>query len=540
MSNSVNDFKTKRSFSDRLKQATRKQWIKFIIMTVLCLAFFLWTGYYIVFLLIILLFDSYILKYIPWSFWKRSGNQGFKKVMEWVDAIGFALIAVYVINTFFFQNYQIPSSSLEKTLLVGDFLFVSKMSYGTRSPMTPLSFPLAQHTLPILNCKSYLDKPQVKYQRFAGFGSIERGNIVVFNFPAGDTVAMNQQAVDYYSLCKRNPLGREGVWADKREYGDIVYRPVDRRENYVKRCMGLPGETIELRSDEVYINGEKVADPENMQLRYRVQTDGTQISEKLFEELGISKEDYVVNYADQGEAPRYYFEPLSMYRRLSPMANNNLPENIKFTTDSIYLVREYGFVAKDNSFGIAYSLPLTKKMVETLKSKPFVLSIVKGKEIIEKMNTERGEQLVALDFPFLYSSSYYYPIDYDTKWTRDNYGPLWIPKKGATITFDTDVQYKVAAYERCIKNYENNDFRYENGKVYINGQQADSYTFKFDYYFMMGDNRHNSADSRSWGFVPEDHIVGRPLFIWLSLDKDKGWFDGKIRWNRIFTSAKKD
>lgn len=520
--------KTQKSFNNRLKEATKKQWIKFIIMSVLCVGFVAWTGYYLVFLLIPLFFDSYILKYIPWSFWKNSKDSSFKKFMEWADAIGFALVAVYIINTFFFQNYQIPSSSLEKSLLVGDFLFVSKMSYGTRSPMTPLSFPLAQHTLPILDSKSYFDKPQIKYQRFSGFGSIERGDIVVFNFPAGDTVALKKQAQDYYFLCKMNLRDRDGVWADKAEYGDIVYRPVDRRENYVKRCMGLPGETIELRDDEVYINGQKVADPENMQLRYRVQTDGTQISEKVFDELGISKDDYMLNYGSDVQTP-YYFDLLQELRKSNPMLHSSVPEETRFAADSVQLTR-MGFVVKNKSFGIAYSLPLTKQMVESLKSKPFVLSVVKEKEYVEERQTADGK---ILDFPF------YYPIDYKTGWTRDSYGPLWIPKRGATITFDKDVDYKVAAYERCIKNYEHNDFKYENGKVYINGQQADSYTFKFDYYFMMGDNRHNSADSRSWGFVPEDHVVGSPLLIWLSLDKDKGWFSGKIRWNRIFTSAKK-
>lgn len=521
--------KTNKSFGGRLKQASKKQWIKFLIMCALCLAFVAWTEYYLILLLIFLFFDSYILKYIPWSFWKKSTNASFRKFMEWVDAIGFALIAVYVINTFFFQNYQIPSSSLEKSLLVGDFLFVSKMSYGTRSPMTPLSFPLAQHTLPVLNVKSYLDKPQLKYQRFSGFGSIERNDIVVFNFPAGDTVALEQQAVDYYSLCKMNPNGRGGVRRNNAQYGDIVYRPVDRRENYVKRCIGLPGETIEIKEDVVYIDGQRITEPQDVQFRYWVQTDGTQISEKVFDELGISKEDYMANYGTDKETPFIY--DLLAYFRAAQLVNRNLPDNIRFASDSLYLTR-LGFVVKDNSFNIAYHLPLTKKMVDSLKSKPFVLSVVKEKEQISE-NYELSNGKILDFYPF------YYPIDYNTGWTRDTYGPLWIPKKGSTLNFDENIDFKVAAYERCIKNYEHNDFEYKDGKVYINGQQASSYTFKFDYYFMMGDNRHNSADSRSWGFVPEDHIVGSPMFIWLSLDKDKGWFDGKIRWDRIFTSAKK-
>ncbi len=518
----------KKTLQERLSQATSKQWIKFILIAIFCIVFTIWTGYYAVLLLIAIFFDSYILKYIPWSFWRTKGNMSFRKFMEWVDAIGFALIAVYVINTFFFQNYQIPSSSLEKSLLVGDFLFVSKMSYGTRSPMTPLSFPLAQHTLPVLNIKSYLDKPQLAYQRFAGFGQIERGDIVVFNFPAGDTVALNSQQADYYSLCKLDPQGRAGLWSNKAKYGDIVYRPVDRRENYVKRCMGLPGETLEVRDDDVYIDGKKALTPENMQLKYFVQTDGSAISEQVFDELGVSKDDYA-SMNEQGMWTANYFDPLNELRRSNPLLNQGLPDEVKFSADSLQLT-QLGFVAKGNTFGLVYLLPLTQKMVKTLKSKAFVINVFKEKERIERSETADGK---VLDYPF------YYPIDYPTRWTRDTYGPLWIPKKGATITFDKDVDYKVATYKRVIKNYEGNDFDYKDGKVYINGKQADSYTFKFDYYFMMGDNRHNSADSRSWGFVPEDHIVGQPLFVWLSLDKDKGWFSGKIRWNRIFTSAKK-
>lgn len=527
--NTVSATNSKMSLAERIKNAPKSKWIKFAILALFIVVFVYWTGYWGVLITIPIFFDSYILKYIPWAFWKNSKNTPLRKVMEWVDAIGFALVAVYVINTFFFQNYQIPSSSLEKSLLVGDFLFVSKMSYGTRSPMTPLSFPLAQHTLPILDCKSYIEKPQMKYQRFTGFGSIERGDIVVFNFPAGDTVALKRQETDYYSLCHENPNGRDGVWGNKALYGDIVYRPVDRRENFVKRCMGLPGETIELKNDDVYINGSKVEAPENMQLYYWVQTDGTQLSEKVFSDLGISKEDYIRKNAVGQEAP-FFFDTMESFLYSAGHLNQGLSPEMKFSADSLLLTQQ-GFVAKGKSFGISYMLPLTKKMVAELKAKPFVMSIVKQTEHVEKVEIAPGK---FIDAPF------YYPINYSTGWTRADYGPLWIPKKGATITFDEGVEYKVAAYERVIKNYEGNDFAYRDGKVFINGKEAKSYTFKMDYYFMMGDNRHNSADSRSWGFVPEDHIVGRPLFIWLSLDKDKGWFSGKIRWNRIFTSAKKN
>ncbi len=497
-SNNVVDASQKKSLSKRISEASANQKLWFSVWTVLTILFSIWAGNYWILLLIALFFDIYISKFVPWLFWKRSENKAFKKTMEWVDAILFALVAVYFINTFFFQNYQIPSSSLEKSLLVGDFLAVSKMSYGPRSPMTPLSFPLAQHTMPVVGGKSYIEKPQWKYHRLKGFGEVKRDDIVVFNFPAGDTVALNMQAVDFYTLSKYNSNGSEGIKSDRRTYGEVVYRPVDRRENYVKRCIGLPGETIELRDDEVYIDGNHIASPKLSQLTYMIHTDGTIISEDVFSELGVSKDDYLVanSYGQTGQ-------------RSQDLAG----------IDSLTMANS-GLRARDGNNGRAYfSIPLTQDMVAKLGTKPFVWDVIKEVE-------QPGE-------------SYYYPISYKTNWTRADFGPLWIPKKGETIIFDDNIDYKVAAYERCIKNYEGNDFEYHNGRVFINGQEADSYTFKLDYYFMMGDNRHNSADSRAWGFVPEDHVVGKPMLIWLSLDKDRSWLGGKIRWKRLFTSAKK-
>lgn len=495
-----NKTSNKKSFKERIQSATRKQWIWFAVWTLGTIMFTIWASSPLMLLLIPLFFDIYITKFVSWSWWKKSKNKAVRKTMEWVDAILFALVAVYFINTFFFQNYQIPTSSLEKSLLVGDFLAVSKLAYGPRSPMTPLSFPLAQHTMPVIGGKSYFDKPQWKYRRLKGLGKVKRNDIVVFNFPAGDTVALNMQAVDYYLLSKLNPNGSAGVRADKRTYGEIVYRPVDRRENYVKRCIGLPGETIELRDDYVYINGSKLENPPLSQQTYLIHTDGTIISENIFKELGINKEDYL--YSSTGNYPQ-------------------APQKMQDLTglDSLSMANA-GLKQHDGKNGKVYfNIPLTEKMIAELKAKPFVWDVIKEKE-------QPG-------------SSIYYPIDIQTNWTNSDFGPLWIPQKGATIKFDTDVDFKVAAYKRCIKNYEGNDFDYRDGKVFINGQETNTYTFKMDYYFMMGDNRHNSADSRVWGFVPEDHIVGQPMFIWLSLEKDNSWFSGKIRWKRLFSSAKK-
>ena len=477
---------SKKSPLGDLGVATRRQWIWFAAWTIAAILFALWAGSAWILLFIPLFFDIYITKFVPWTWWKKSENKTVRKTMEWVDAILFALVAVYFINTFFFQNYQIPTSSLEKSLLVGDFLAVSKMSYGPRAPMTPLSFPLAQHTMPIIGGKSYIDKPQWKYRRLKGFGHVKRNDIVVFNFPAGDTVALNRQAEDYYSLVKL--YGR-----DSRELGKVVYRPVDRRENYVKRCIGLPGETIQIKNDTIYIDGQFIQNPKFVQFIYFIETDGSQISSRVFEELGINKADYYLT--------------------------QDIGNVIK--RDSI--LQDYFQSTGDGQF---YKAFLTTEMLATLKAKPFIKNVVKLSENIDRRI-------------WMMSESLYYPISYQKDWTRNNFGPLWIPKKGATITFDTDVAFKAAAYERCIKNYEGNEFAYRDGKVYINGQPTNSYTFKMDYYFMMGDNRDNSADSRVWGFVPEDHVVGQPMLIWLSLEKDKGWFSGKIRWNRLFKSAKK-
>jgi signal peptidase I len=487
------------SFQEKIKNTDRHQWIWLAVWITAIALFAFWAQTAWVFILIPPVFDIYITKFVPWTFWKKSKNPIIRRTMEWVDAILFALVAVYFINTFFFQNYQIPTSSLEKSLLVGDFLAVSKLSYGPRAPMTPLSFPLAQHTMPVIGGKSYLDKPQWRYRRLRGFGNVKRDDIVVFNFPAGDTVALNVQGEDFYSLALRNPLGSAGVRANVRRYGEVVFRPVDRRENYVKRAIGLPGETIELRNDSVFINDGFIPNPPLAQHNYTIQTDGTIISPQLFEELGINKDDYLA---------RDDFGRITQLQKTQEFFGVPTSE-----------MERFGLQRHDGNNGrIYYNIPMTQAMVESLRARSFVWTIVKEND--HPLNT-------------------YYPINHETEWTRSDYGPLWIPKRGSTVYFDTDVAFKAAVYERPIKNYEGNDFEFRNGSVYINGQVAESYTFKFDYYFMMGDNRHNSLDSRAWGFVPEDHIVGQPMLIWLSLEKDNPWFGGRIRWNRLFRNAKK-
>jgi signal peptidase I len=272
-----------------MKKATKSQWILFAIVTAFYLAFVVWDGNYWLLLGIPVIFDIYVSKFIPWGAWKNSKNKSLRKVAEWTDAIVFALVAVYFINIFIFQNYKIPSSSLEKSLLVGDFLFVSKVSYGPRVPNTPLSFPLAQHTLPVVNTKSYIEWPQWDYKRLKGFGQVKRNDIVVFNYPAGDTVALQVQNPDYYDLVYT--YGRERVNTDKFTYGDVVYRPVDRRENYVKRCIGMPGDSLQVVDNQIFINGKQQPLPAKVQFNYFVETTGNYLSDKQFKKLNVNKED---------------------------------------------------------------------------------------------------------------------------------------------------------------------------------------------------------------------------------------------------------
>lgn len=490
-----------------MRKATRAQWIKCGTVSLLYIAFLIWVKSWWGVIAIPFIFDVYISKKIPWGFWKELKNPAARSIMSWVDAIVFALIAVYFVNIYIFQNYQIPSSSLEKSLLVGDYLYVSKMSYGPRVPNTPLSMPLAQHTLPLFNTKSYIEWPQWKYKRVAGFGKVQRDDIVVFNFPAGDTVATNFQQTDFYSLAYEEGkriypnkvdmdsltrrqqrtvydlyynAGRNLIRSNPQTYGDIVVRPVDRRENYVKRCIGLPGDTLQIKQGEVYIDGKAIKSPTEMQFNYFVQTTGAYIPEELFRELGISIEDRLLMSNGTGWEENL----ISMGLNLRDAQGNLTP---------------------------VYHLPLTRQMYETLLA---------HKKLISKIVIEPDE-----------FSGQMYPQNLYSGWTRDNYGPIWIPAKGATIQLTAD---NLPIYERCIVAYEGNKLEVKEDGIYINGEKSDSYTFQMDYYWMMGDNRHNSADSRYWGFVPEDHVVGKPIVVWLSLDKDRGWFSGKIRWNRIF------
>lgn len=469
----------------KAKLNMKVQWTKFIVVLALYLLFLYWVKSWWGLLVVPFIFDVYITKKIRWQWWKDA-EAPVRFVMSWVDALVFALVAVYFINLFVFQNYVIPSSSLEKSLLTGDYLFVSKVSYGPRIPQTPLTMPLTQHTLPIINTKSYIEFPHWDYRRVKGLGNVKLNDIVVFNYPAGDTICTelpyqteyysmvygfgqqifeqnNGGPIDLNTLNKQQQhdyfeqvyaLGRQYVASNPVEFGSIDSRPTDRRENYVKRCVGLPGQTLQIKNRIVYLDGKPNKEPDNVQYTYYIKLK-QHIPDDLMKELGISMEDL-------------------------------------------------------GSLNQRGCMPLTKATAKALAAR---------KDIVESITINTDATVGDL-----------YPLNAVTNWTRDNYGPIWIPAKGKSINLDMN---NIAVYERPIRVYENNELKIKNNQIYINGRLAKSYTFKMDYYWMMGDNRHNSADSRYWGFVPEDHIVGKPIFIWWSSDPDRKGLGG-IRWNRLF------
>ena len=470
----------------KAKLNMKVQWTKFVVVLALYLLFLVWVKSWLGLVVVPFIFDVYITKKIRWQWW-RDAEAPVRFVMSWVDALVFALVAVYFINLFFFQNYVIPSSSLEKSLLTGDYLFVSKVSYGPRIPQTPLTMPLTQHTLPVINTNSYISWPHWDYRRVKGLGHVELNDIVVFNYPAGDSILTEERySTQYYSMVygfganlyeqkygatpdvsSMNPmeqrryygeiygLGRHYLASMPTDFGDISSRPTDRRENYVKRCVGLPGQTLQIKNHIVYLDGKANKEPDNVQYTYYVELN-QQLPEELIQELGISFEDL---------------------RSLH-----------------------------DNGY-----MPLTQYAVATLNTRKDLVKSI-------RLNTDSSPDGI-------------YPHDGNKHWTRDNYGPVWIPKKGETVRLTLD---NITIYDRPIRVYEGNDVQVKNGAIYINGTLTDKYTFKMDYYWMMGDNRHNSADSRYWGFVPEDHIVGKPIFIWWSSDPDRHGISG-IRWSRLFS-----
>jgi signal peptidase I len=354
---------------------------------------------------------------------------------EWADAIIFAVIAATLIRTLFIEAYVIPSASMESSLLIGDYLFVSKVNYGARLPMTPVAFPFAHHTMPLIGTKAYWDGIELPYYRLPGLSDIKKGDVVVFNYP----------------MDADSPL----------------YRPVDKRENYIKRCQGTPGDTLSVVDAQVYINSKAAPTPPHAEMSYLVKSDGSGINPQLISDLHLD---------------------------ISPLTNNSFIANA--TVASANALKGYSNIKSVTPY-------LSPKGIE-----------------------DPQYPIYPVKYP-LYKITPNFP---KYTWNTDNYGPIIVPKKGQTIKLDS---LTFPIYGRVIEIYEGNKVQVEGSNILINGKKADSYTFKLNYYFMMGDNRHNSEDSRFWGFVPEDHIVGKALFIWMSID-DNASFLNKIRWSRLF------
>ena len=369
---------------------------------------------------------------LNYKFWKKREKKPKKKkseVRSWIDAIGFAVIAATLLRTFLIEAYTIPTSSMEKSMLIGDFLFVSKVAYGPRVPMTPIAFPLVHHTMPIGGGKSYTEAVKLPYHRMKGFGIVKRNDCVVFNWPA-----------------------------------ETLGRPIDKKENYVKRCVGIPGDKIELVKGQLMVNDSPQEEPEGMKKQWH----------------------YDVSTKGPGLNPNILYEK--------------------------YDITEGGYGRNQNE----YNLTLTNESRDAISKFPNVTAVKRQAEKVGKY------------------ADYIFPHDENYKWNVDNYGPITIPAAGATIDITTE---NLSIYKDIIERYENNKLEVVAGEIYINDKVATTYTFAMDYFWMMGDNRHNSADSRFWGFVPENHIVGKALFVWMSWDKNAEGLK-KIRWSRLFSSVK--
>ena len=458
-------------------------------------------------------------------------------VREWADALIFAVIAATIIRTFFFEAYLIPSSSMEKSLLVGDFLFVNKVTYGSRVPNTPLTFPLVHHTLPLTKeTNSFLPWINLKYYRFPGMGPVKRFDATVFNYPDGDTVCTKyQSSQSYYQLVRG--YSREIVWNNPAEFGKIITRPVDKRENFIKRTIGLPGETLQIINQEVYINGEKLLQEGGMQFTYMIEFKNSSfLGQSYWRNLGVSKEDLgVMNhyvYSDLTPMQLIRLKEFGFY--VVPLQPNGQTDVEYSSLDSNSIVKCQLSMGEYNKYrnelaqlGIdvasvsanVITLPLTDAMIQEVQKAQEILSVTP----IVQMNGYHDIKM----FPHNANAAY--------AWNVDFYGPIEIPQKGKSIALTRD---NIHLYERLITIFESNELRIDGGKIFINNVETNEYIPVMDYYWMMGDNRHNSADSRFWGFVPEDHIVGKAFFVWLSIDKDQESLFKKIRWNKIFRTVK--
>jgi len=433
----------------------RNRYILFAIASLFYSLFIIWIGAFWFLFGIVLIFDHFITR-ILFKIRKLIKLPAvLTETLEWISAILIALFAVIIIRTLFIEAYNIPTPSMEKTLLVGDYLFVSKLSYGPKIPNTPVGFPFTHNTMPLSkDRKSYSEKVQWPYKRLLGLGRVRHNDVVVFNFPEGDTIVKELPDQNYYGLIRN--YGRNTIHS---QY-EVISRPVDKRENFVKRCVGLPGDTVELRHSSIIVNGQELEQQPFVQFNYYVRTNGEKLDSTFIRDLELS------------DADRLY-DPS----------------------------RE------------SYVFPLTTEQAVKIRELPNIL-------VVNRLDNTT-KQLSYFSF-FPYSS--YYP------WTEDNFGPLVIPEKGKTVRLSVK---NLPLYRRIIEAYEKNHLEVRDSIIYINHEPRNSYTFAMDYFFMLGDNRHNSADSRIWGFVPEDHVVGKAVLVWLSVDGlKKGW--ERFRWKKMF------
>lgn len=459
-----------------------------------------------------------------------------KIIKNWVDPIIFAVIAASIIRGYFIEAFTIPTSSLEKSLMVGDFLFVNKFAYGPKIPQTPLAFPFAHHTLPLSETKkSYLEWIKLPYFRLPGFGSVKNDDIVVFNYPDGDTVALKQQNQSYYQIIRdivdnemaegkdknlnRNLVTKQ-VWeyvnSTPSQFGDIVARPVDKREHYVKRCVGIAGDKLEVRAGEVFINDKQQTMPEKAQHHYFVKAKSNFITMEYLDNLDVYvTEALITSVGLSDDKPAVFLEPFTGGNgRYIPLKNYD------------YTIFKNTFTTKDT---FVYCLNMTPASAAIIKNDPNVYQVFKR-----------------IDMKDAYENSIF-PHNTTYPWNNDFFGPLVIPKAGMTMPIDT---HNICLYEKILNTYDDgiHQVSKQDGQVLYDGKPITSYTFKQDYYFMMGDNRHNSADSRSWGMVPYDHVVGSPFFVWFSMKYSennpvsgksvlgslfKNSKEGKFRWERF-------
>lgn len=410
---------------------------------------------------------------------------------EWINAILFAIIAATLVHNYFIQPYIIPTGSLEKTLLIGDFLFVSKFHYGARTPTTAIAFPMVHDTLPIVKSKSYIDFPQLPYFRLPGFKDVQRNEIVVFSWPA-DTV-------------------RQFFVKEKG-----VRKPIDKKSNYVKRCVGIPGDTLEVVNGFVHINGKQSILPERAKTQYvHYAYNAKGVSSRKLNIEGIK--DFTRKYRIENITQQSYDEILPyIHGRISNDINN--------------------FIIITPPAGLPPKLigQLRLRVKEILEpSKELVLTIAEAALLNEK---QLFDSLVRKVSRVKTPNTSIFPNSLPYDWNEDNFGPIVLPKAGATVNLN---EGNLPLYKKIIREYENNSLDLQDGRILINGKEVSSYTFDQDYYWMMGDNRHRSEDSRYWGFVPENHIVGKPVLVWFSIEGiNDGIRNWRIRWDRVMTTVK--